>query len=271
MAQRLGPVGRPLTRAGTITGLTGGPELSDRFPGVARSPAVQIAPGVWRIPTSTADLINTFAFVDDDGQVTLVDAGTKRAPKHIVAGLEHIGAAPADVTRIIATHAHADHVGGLNGIRGRTGATVAIHERDAAYVREGKGPVLDRGTLGGRLMRRQFGFAPTQVDEELTDGQVIDSGGGLRVIHTPGHTPGHVALLHEPSRVLITGDSIWNMRSRMTWPLKMLCTDAAMTRETAHVLAELDYDVAAFSHGPEIREQAREAVRGFLRDKAAIR
>jgi glyoxylase-like metal-dependent hydrolase (beta-lactamase superfamily II) len=237
---------------------------------VGRTPAVQLAPGVWRIPTAPADLINSFAFVDDDGQVTLVDAGTKRAPRQIVAGLEHLGSSPSEVTRIIATHAHPDHVGGLNGLAGRTGGRVAVHERDAAYVREGKGPVLDPTTHGGRLFRRNRGATPTQVDEELTDGQVIEVGGGLRVLHTPGHTPGHVALLHEPTGVLITGDSIWNVR-RMRWPIKAFCTDFAMTKQTAQVLGEVDYEVAAFTHGPEIRDGAREAVRGFLRDKAAAR
>jgi glyoxylase-like metal-dependent hydrolase (beta-lactamase superfamily II) len=235
---------------------------------VGRTPAVQLAPGVWRIPTAPADLINSFAFVDDDGQVTLVDAGTKRAPQRIVAGLEHLGSSPSEVTRLIATHAHPDHVGGLNNLRGRTGGRVAVHERDAAYVREGKGPVLDSTTLGGRLFRRRRGAPPVQVDEELSDGQVLDVGGGLRVLHTPGHTPGHLALLHEPSGVLITGDSIWNVRG-MRWPFKGLCTDFAMTMQTAHVLAEVDYGVVAFTHGPEIRDGAREAVRGFLRDKAA--
>lgn len=237
---------------------------------MASSPAVQLAPGVWRIPTAPADLVSSFAFVDDDGQVTLVDAGTKRAPRRILAGLEHIGVAPSDVTRLLVTHAHPDHIGGLATMRGRTGATVAVHERDAAYVREGKGPVLDRSTLGGRLFRRNRGSAPTPVEDELVDGQVLDVGGGLRVVHTPGHSPGHVALLHQASSVLITGDSIWNMRSRMTWPVPAFCTDVAMAKETAHVLAELEYQVAAFTHGPEIREGAREAVRGFLRERARV-
>ena len=229
---------------------------------------MQLAPGVWRIPTAFADLVNTFAFVEDDGQVTLVDAGTKRAPKRIMAGLHHMGVGPTDVTRLIATHAHSDHVGGLAALRGRTGAPVAAHERDAAYIRQGKGPVLDRSRLGGKLIRRGPKSSPTPVEEELVDGQRLEVAGGLRVLHTPGHTPGHISLLHEPSRVLVTGDSIWNMRGRMTWPWAMGCTDFAMSKRTADVLGEQDYDVAAFTHGPEIREGAREAVRGFLRAKA---
>ena len=229
---------------------------------------MQLAPGVWRIATAPRDLVNSFAFVDDDGQVTLVDAGTKRAPRRLLAGLAHMNVSPSDVTRIIATHAHPDHVGGLSAMRGRTGASVAVHERDAAYVREGKGPVLDRSTLGGRLRRHNSGSTPTPVDAELTDGEVLDVAGGLRVLHTPGHTPGHVSLLHEPTRVLVTGDSIWNMRGRMTWSVPMFCTDHRLAKETAHVLGELDYQIAAFNHGPEIRDGAREAVRGFLRRRA---
>jgi glyoxylase-like metal-dependent hydrolase (beta-lactamase superfamily II) len=235
---------------------------------MATTPAVELAPRVWRIPTAPADLVNTFAFVDDDGQVTLVDAGTRFAPKRILAGLRHMGVRAEDVTRIVATHAHGDHVGGLARLRASTGASVAVHQQDAGYVRDGKAPPLDRTTLGGRLIRRNFGSTATPVDEELTDGQVVDVGGGLRVVHTPGHTPGHVSLLHERTAVLITGDSIWNMRSRMRWPIRALCTDAVLTQQTAHVLGELNYHVAAFTHGPEITEGAREAVRGFLRRKA---
>jgi glyoxylase-like metal-dependent hydrolase (beta-lactamase superfamily II) len=235
---------------------------------VSRAPAIELAPGVWRVPTAPRDLVNTFVFVEDDGQVTLVDAGAKRAPKKVVAGLAHIGVAPDDVTRLLVTHAHPDHVGGLSGLRGRTGATVAVHERDAAYVREGKGPVLDHKTLGGRLMRRKGKSAPTPVDDELVDGQVLDVAGGLRVLHTPGHTPGHIALLHEPSRVLITGDSVLNAFNRMRWPAGWLCTDAALNRRTASALADADYEVAAFTHGPEIRDRARETVRGWLAERS---
>ena len=60
-------------------------------------------------------------------------------------------------------------------------------------------------------MRRNRGSVATPVDEVLVDGQLLDVAGGLRVLHTPGHSPGHISLLHEPTGVLITGDAIWNM------------------------------------------------------------
>ena len=54
---------------------------------MSRTPAVALAPGVWRIPTAGKDLINSFALVQEDGSVTLVDTGLKKAPPRIVAGL----------------------------------------------------------------------------------------------------------------------------------------------------------------------------------------
>lgn len=233
---------------------------------MARSPAVALAPGIYRIPT-LGDFINSFAFVEDDGSVTLVDCGVKRAPAKIVKALESIGKHPRDVQRILLTHAHFDHAGGAARMVDETSAAgVGVHADDAGYVRTGTRPPGDVASTAGRLLARApWGdFQATPVEEELVDGQIIDVAGGLRVIHTPGHTPGHISLLHPGSGVLITGDSIFNMNARMAWPTKAVCTSFRQNVETAHVLGELEYAVAAFTHGPEIREDAREQVRGFL-------
>jgi glyoxylase-like metal-dependent hydrolase (beta-lactamase superfamily II) len=210
-------------------------------------------------------MVNSFAFVDPDGSVTLVDCGTNRAPARIVAGLAAIGKRLADVTRIVLTHVHPDHAGGAAELSRTTGAPVAAHADDAAYARSGRPPKSDPSFLGGRLLNRLPGarFPAVDVAEPLNDGDVLEVGGGLRVVHTPGHSPGHVSLLHEPTKVLITGDALFNIRG-IRWPLRMLCSDFRMTRQTAHVLGELDYDVAAFTHGFEVTARAREQVRGFL-------
>jgi glyoxylase-like metal-dependent hydrolase (beta-lactamase superfamily II) len=114
-----------------------------------------------------------------------------------------------------------------------------------------------------RLGRKANAFPAVVVGEEFADGQVLPIAGGLRVVHTPGHTEGHVALLHEPTGVLITGDSIWNVR-KMRWSIKAFCQDIKLNEKTAHVLGELDYQVAAFTHGPHVTSGAREQVRSFL-------
>ncbi|MEY3734655.1 MAG: hypothetical protein RL347_2014, partial [Actinomycetota bacterium] len=213
------------------------------------------------------DFINSYAFIENDGSVTLVDCGLKRAPKKIVTALTSIGKHPRDVQRIVLTHAHFDHAGGAARMVDETSVSgVDVHADDAGYVRTGTKPPGDTASTAGRLLARApWGdFVATPVAQELADGQVLDVAGGLRVIHTPGHTPGHVSLLHPDSGVLITGDSIFNMNSRMAWPTKAVCTSFRQNVETAHVLGELEYAVAAFTHGPEIRDNARVQVREFL-------
>jgi glyoxylase-like metal-dependent hydrolase (beta-lactamase superfamily II) len=231
---------------------------------------IELAPGVHRLPTM-GSFINSFAFVDGDGSVTLVDCGLKRAPARIVAALSFIGKHPKDVTRIVLTHAHPDHAGGAAAMVDSTGVGgVEAHEADADYLRAGVSPPRDVTTTSGRIFARMpgSGFQKVTVARVLHDGDVIPVAGGIRVVHTPGHTPGHVSLIHERSAVLITGDSIFNMAARRTWPMAAFCTNFEQSKQTAAVLADLEYDVAAFTHGPEIRVNAREQIRSFLHKKA---
>lgn len=229
--------------------------------------AVPLAPGVWRIPL-IGDYVNGFLLRDEDGQVTLVDMGIASSGPKVIAALRSVGSGPGDVTRLLLTHCHPDHAGGAAYVSRETGRPVDIHAADAAYVRTGTQPDVDPSSRLGRLFRRlpQPRQEGVTVGEELTDGQVLSFAGGIRVVHTPGHSPGHASYLHEDSGVLITGDAIFNVLGRR-WPPKMLCSNFVMTQQTAHRLADLDYAVAAFTHGPEIRHGAREAIRGFLAAK----
>ena len=230
--------------------------------------AIELATGIWRIPTAPWDLVNSFLLADDDGSLTLVDAGLKRADKKVLTALAGLGKAPQDVQRIVLTHAHRDHAGGLAGAKKATGAAVLAHERDAIYLQSGKPPQLDTSRLTGRVMTRMRGsFDKVEVAGTFQDGELLPIGGGLRVVHTPGHSPGHVSLLHEPTGVLITGDALFNVRGLRYSPATF-CTDIRLSRETADRLADLDYDIAAFTHGAHVSGGAREAVRAFLRGRS---
>ncbi|WP_295657969.1 MBL fold metallo-hydrolase [uncultured Nocardioides sp.] len=232
---------------------------------MAGQPTVELAPGVWRVPL-VRDLVNGFILRDADGQVTLLDMGLRSSGPKVLAALESIGSGTADVTRLLLTHAHLDHAGGAAHVAEATGLGVGVHTDDASYVRAGQSAPQDSSAGLGRLLSRispppTFGAVP--VEEELTDGQVLPVAGGLRVVHTPGHSPGHASFLHEETRTLITGDSIFNVLG-LRWPVKWLCTDFRLTKQTAHRLADLEYDVAAFTHGPEIRDAPRAHIRRFL-------
>ena len=228
--------------------------------------AVELAPGVWRVPL-LRDWVNGFILRDDDGQVTLLDMGLPFSGPRVLAALAAIGSGPSDVTRLLLTHAHNDHAGGAAHVSQATGLGIGVHADDAAYVRAGRNaPQPPAATRLGRLLARVVPtptFEPVEVAEELTDGQLLPVAGGLRVVHTPGHSPGHASYLHEPTGVLVTGDALFNVLG-VRWPVKALCTDFRMTRQTAFRLAELDYSVAAFTHGPEIRDRPRDRIRHFL-------
>jgi glyoxylase-like metal-dependent hydrolase (beta-lactamase superfamily II) len=240
--------------------------------GAARTP-VQLATGVWRIPTLGASLINSFAFENADGTLGLVDAGLKGAPKRLVASLGSIGKRPEDVKTIVLTHAHPDHQGGASRLRARTGGQLHVHADDAEFVRSGRRPAMDPPRPLGRVLN--FGLFRRQpaceVDGTFGDGELLEIGGGLRVLHTPGHSPGHCSYLHEKSGVLVTGDALFNWRDKMSYPFSILCSNYELSLETADRLGEVDYEIAAFTHGPEIRTDARAAVRSFLRRRRAAR
>jgi glyoxylase-like metal-dependent hydrolase (beta-lactamase superfamily II) len=225
--------------------------------------AIELARNVYRIPTTRWDFINSFAFVEDDGSVTLVDCGLRWTTKRLLAGLEAVGKGPGDVQRILITHAHFDHAGGLKKMVAATGAEVTAHEADAGYLR--RGVPAPSENLVARIYSRLPGQGITSapVTHTVTDREILDVAGGLEIIHTPGHTPGHISLLHRPTGVLITGDAIFNVGGLRYAP-KMFCTDSALSRRTADVLGDLEYEVAAFTHGAEVRDGARDKVRGFL-------
>jgi glyoxylase-like metal-dependent hydrolase (beta-lactamase superfamily II) len=235
---------------------------------MAKPLAVQLAPGVWRIPL-IGDYVNGFMLRDDDGQVTLIDMGVASSGKKVIAALRSVGSDPSEVTRLMLTHCHPDHAGGTAYVAEQTGRPVDVHADDAEYVRSGTQPPRDQSLRLGRLVSRlpDPKNAKVAVGEELGDGQVVPFAGGIRVIHTPGHSPGHASYLHQESGTLITGDAIFNVLGRR-WPMKFLCTDFAMTKQTAHRLGEEEYAVAAFTHGPEITDRPREAIRKFLAENA---
>jgi len=104
-----------------------------------------------------------------------------------------------EITTIVLTHGHSDHIAALRDIQERTGAQVAIHIEDADFL-EGYGSVSS-----------QFGISyktPHPPDRLLREGDVIDVGGlSFTVVHTPGHTPGSICLLSDDK--VFTGDTIF--------------------------------------------------------------
>ncbi|HEX4250400.1 MAG TPA: MBL fold metallo-hydrolase [Pseudonocardia sp.] len=174
-----------------------------------RETPTELAPGVLRIPTGPGN--NAFLVDGDDGLI-LVDVGWLGAPARIEAAVTEFGRAITDIRRVVITHAHPDHVRGAAELRARSGAQVLIHRADAEWLRTGRVPPEGRSGRLGRLVDRVplLHWRPLEPDGALADGDYVGDSSGLRVIHTPGHTPGHIALLHEPTETVLVGDAIFS-------------------------------------------------------------
>ena len=231
--------------------------------------AIEIAKNLYRLPT-LGPFINSYAFINTDSSVTLVDCGLKGSSKRLIKDLARIGKHPKDVVTIVLTHAHDDHIGGASQMINRCEVkNVLMHEKDSQFPPTGKTPSRDDSRLSGKIMKilPESQYEPFDVTRKLIDGEVIETAGGLKVVHTPGHTDGHISLLHLESETLITGDSIFNMTSRMTWALSGFCVNYKQSQDTAKKFLDLDFKNACFTHGPEIRDSGKSRIKQFLSKK----
>ena len=142
--------------------------------------------------------VNCYLVREDDG-FTLVDTGIPGSRGAILAAAEAGG---ATIGRIVLTHAHADHVGSLDALhQALPEAEVLITARDARFLRGEKG--LDPSEPHAKL-HGSYKATTTRPTRELADGDTV---GSLRVVASPGHTPGHAALFDPRDGSLIAGDA----------------------------------------------------------------
>ncbi len=220
-----------------------------------------LAPGVAHIPTSKTD--NAFLIDGDDG-LTLVDVGRGKAVDLLLRTITELGHDPAELRRIVLTHAHPDHVQGAPELREHTGARVLIHSGDAAWLSAGRVPAGGRSGAGARRFDqlKAAHWTPFTPDATLEDGELIAGSGGLRVIHTPGHSPGHIALLHEPTRTVLVGDAIFHTGKLGYGPATFAADPAARATGAARIPA--DVTAIGFGHGAPLTGSGLDEFRAFL-------
>jgi glyoxylase-like metal-dependent hydrolase (beta-lactamase superfamily II) len=198
---------------------------------------VQVPPGMLG-PEPVSFEVRCFV-VADAGGVVLVDTGTPGRSEAIGAALARVSAAWSDVTDIVLTHSHFDHVGSLaESARLASRATVWVGAQDADEV-----PAID-----GRAVR------------QLADGDRV---GSMHVLHTPGHTPGHVSLLYEAASVLFIGDLVGSEDGALTFGPAAFTADPALSRQSLRRVVDLGTDRVFFSHGGEVSDPGT-AIRRLL-------
>jgi glyoxylase-like metal-dependent hydrolase (beta-lactamase superfamily II) len=206
-------------------------------------------------------------FVIEDNGLTLIDTGTKGSTGKIFSAIKNGGKNPYDIKRIILTHAHPDHSGSAEEMKRMLRVPVMAHREDAQIMRYGiafrKEVCLTPGLKNWliyelAIKRAGINIEPVAIDEQLNDRDLLPLLGGVRIIHTPGHSKGHISLLAENEEVLIAGDLLSN-RTRLG--LSVIYENMAEGISSILKVTDLDFDKMVFGHGSPILKDAGSIMR----------
>ncbi len=178
--------------------------------------ATEVAPGVHRLGS---ERVNWY-FVEQDGRITIVDAGLSGYWDQLEPALAQLGFGLDNVAALVLTHAHSDHTGVAGHLHER-GVPVYLHADDHQLLQTGKESWKREGSALSVLrhprvwgffwhMARNGALKPPHIDDpkSIADGDELDVPGRPRVVHTPGPTPGPCALYFARNSTLFVGDLV---------------------------------------------------------------
>jgi glyoxylase-like metal-dependent hydrolase (beta-lactamase superfamily II) len=206
-----------------------------------------VAKGIWQLDGFPPHAINAF-LVDD----VLFDCRTRWAAGQILRELKG-----RRVSLLALTHAHPDHWGAAPAICAHLGLQLACHEADADIV-AGIVPAAQEGWMF-RAAKIAWESGTCEQVQRLRQGDEVAD---FRVVHTPGHTRGHVIYFRESDRVAVVGDlfntmAMWSRRKRLSEPPAHVSVDAKENRRSILTLLELAPSLVLPGHGPPLTDMSR--------------
>ena len=186
-----------------------------------------------------------------------------------------------DVKRIILTHVHVDHAQAANEIKKKSGAKIYSHWIEANYLAHNpldNGPptiqeTIDKFAKPGisieKLIKKYgtFEVEPIIVDQQVSDGDMI---GSLKVIHTSGHTPGHISLYYKEDGTIFGADSIYKHvfgADGMYVSAPQVSIDPVTALVSAQRLSKIKFNKLLMAHQDSpLLERARETVEKLVSD-----
>jgi glyoxylase-like metal-dependent hydrolase (beta-lactamase superfamily II) len=234
---------------------------------------MQVVPGLYSLGDRSGGYVRAY-LIDDGRELTLIDTLLDKGGRLVLDELKALGKKPQDLTRIICTHAHQSHLGGLAALKAQTRARVYSHDWEADII-EGKKKVQvpKTTTLFPQKPYKVYGLQVAfvlglgvppscEVDENLKDGDHV---GPLTVMHAPGHTPGSLAFYWPEKKALIAGDIV------VTWPevalgWPQITLDNRQNRESVGKLCDMvDAEVLCTGHGDPVRQGGATVMKDLVR------
>ncbi len=204
----------------------------------------ELAPNLWQLDGFPPHAINVYLIGD-----VLIDAATRWSSSRI---LHQLGG--RKLSMLALTHVHPDHQGCARVVCERYSIPLACHAADVPTM-QGEQPMQPDNPFMRTTSRLMAGPAHP-VAHVLQEGEEV---AGFRVVHAPGHTPGHVILFRESDRVAVIGDVLNGMNLVTAWPglhepPAFFCTDVKENRRSIRRLAELRPSLLCFGHGPPLND-----------------
>jgi glyoxylase-like metal-dependent hydrolase (beta-lactamase superfamily II) len=198
---------------------------------------------------------------DGGDGITLVDAGLPGQLPQIEAGLKELGLELGDVRRLLLTHQDIDHIGSADAVVKATGAVVYAHAADVPYI-QGEKPLLkmDASRYEARIqglpeaqkkaVRALLASPPkVAVQTVLNGGEELPFHGGIVVVPTPGHTPGHVCYYLKKQKLLLAGDAMRVEEGSLIGPSPMATPDMRSAVASLKSLLPFTIDSVLCYHG----------------------
>ncbi|RVU00604.1 MBL fold metallo-hydrolase [Mucilaginibacter limnophilus] len=241
----------------------------------------QVSQGVWGMKIT---FVNIYMIANRRGAGkgwVLVDAGLRGSAKKIIAMAESLFGPGTKPAAIVLTHGHFDHVGALEELLTYWDVNVYAHPLELPYL-TGKSsyPPTDPAAGGGlmSLMSWAYPMKPKDLGDRV---RPIDKYEGIpelpewKVIHTPGHTPGHISLFLPLNTTLIAGDAftttkaesaihVLNFIKKLSGPPKYGTTDWHAAERSVKKLAALQPRIAATGHGYVMRGKELQTQLNYL-------
>jgi len=156
-------------------------------------------------PAKTVDRF-VFAYLIFGDQICLIDCGIAGSEAIILDYIKQAGRDPREITRLVFTHSHPDHIGAGQALKKQTGCKIAAHIDAKPWIENVDQQYAERPI--GNFFNLVGGSV--EIDSELKDGDQVGLGDGktLEIYHTPGHSKGSISLFYNKDKALFTGDAV---------------------------------------------------------------